>query len=307
MMSINFIEVKDIELFLAKVDEKIDDKHLNEYIKTQVQSRNLALDKNLKIISFYVKEINSYLISVISSSNKNDILEPSVFQAHYFKSKFKKKCLDLFICKDYFALYFDTKLIYFKKIKTTYEKIDVLNYIKLTFKKGIDNIYEIDEEKLNEYKKIYVDNIESVQKINYISLTNNTNALIFLSYIFLIVISFVFYYFNAQNIDDAQKKKQYEQYNVEKKDYENLLKEYEDNEKLTNNIVELFNILSNNEIVMTSIKVFDNRANIVLYSSSREVLLDFLDFYDENSVIQSITHNIKENRYEMAAIVKLSK
>ena len=69
-----------------------------------------------------------------------------------------------------------------------------------------------------------------------------------------------------------------------KKDYLDLLEKYEDNEKITPTLITLFNLLDKNSIKLINLKIAQNKSSIKIKATSKDLLLNFRDFYDENSV-----------------------
>ena len=116
MTSINFIKLKNTKIFLCKVSEEIHTKYLKNYIFTQIQSHNVTLDNTSKIFYTYVAALKSYQITLFNSKDKNIILEPFILESLYEKSNHKIN--DLYICSDFFALYSNSKLVYYSKINS---------------------------------------------------------------------------------------------------------------------------------------------------------------------------------------------
>jgi len=305
MTSINFIKLENVKTFLSKVSEEIDNKYIKNYIYTQIQSQNLTLDNNSKIVYSYIQKINSYQISIIYTKNKNIIIEPFVFAILYLEKD--KGDLDLYICDNFFALYDNAKLIYFKEIKSGFEKKDVIKYISQTFDTKIDNIYDVNENKLDEYKNRYNKNIKKISGIKYLTKQNNKRAVYYLSYLLVVSVILGLYSFNIFsqnriNIVNNIKDVKLEQV---KNEYQTLLLQYKDNKKVTANLINLFNILDKNEIRLINLKVSQDRTKVMIKAEKKEVLLDFLDFYDEDSTINNMRYIKSENCYELLATVKL--
>lgn len=322
MTSINFLKLKNVKTFLTKVSEEIDKQYINEYLFTQIQSQNLTLDNNSQVHYSYIKSIKSYQISIINSKNKNIVLEPFVFVTNYIDKN--DKSTDLFICADFFALYDNGQLIYFNHINSDlqdksfasnetklsgFEKNDIIEYINQTFSIIINNTYDIDEKELLEYEKMYSLNIEKLPPIKYISKKNNKTSTLYLIYVFIILTSLAIYFINFINQNGIKITNNMKDIKLEtaKSEYNNLLNKYEDNKKITSYLINLFSVLNNNDIKLISLKVSQNKSQIKIKASKKEVLLDFLDYYDEDSIINNMTYIKKDNTYEITATIKLYK
>ncbi len=305
MTSTNFIELKNVQTFLTKVSEEIDSKYIKNYVYTQIQSQGLTLDTNSKIIYTYIKKINSYQISIINSSNKDFILEPYILEVNYLEKK--NKLLDLYICNKFFALYKDSKLIYFKEIKDESVKKDIVTYINQTLDINIDNIYEISNDKLEEYKRFYILNSSKFVQIKYITKQDSKSAIIYLSYVFIVILILGIYSFDNFYQNKILIRTDIKDMKIEhvKNEYDMLLDKYEDNKKVTSNLITLFNLLDKHDIKLLSIKIAQNRSSVMVKATKKEVLLDFLDFYDEDSIINNMKYIKEDNCYEMQATIKL--
>jgi len=307
MTSINFIKLDNAQTFSNKVSEKIDTKYIKDYINTQIQSQKLTLNANSQILCTYIKKIQSYQITVINSSHKNTLLEPYVFAVSYLNTN--KNSLDLYIREDFFAVYENTQLVYFKEINSNSEKSDIINYVKQTFSLRIDNIYEVDDALLDEYKTKYISNIKNIEPVRYIKLMNNKNALFYLLYLLIVILVLGLYLTNIFNQEKKQIRNDIKEVKIEqaKNEYQLLLEKYEDNEKITHDIITLFNLLEKNGIKLIHLKLSEGKSEITIKAAKKEVLLDFLDFYDEDSTINNMNYNEEYNCYEMHATVKLYK
>jgi len=305
MTSINFIKFENVQSFLTKVDEEINTKYISNFIYTQIQSHNLTLDNNSKIHYFYIKKIKSYQISVIKDGHKNSLIEPYVFAVNYLEKK--QNSVDLYICDNFFVLYEKGQLVYFKDIKSGFEKKDIITYVNQTFSTNINNIYEINTEQLNEYKLLYQSKNEQFPPLKYITKQNNKNGLFYIAHLILVSVILVTYFFSTYNQDVIQLPNDIKNIKLEKakNEYEILLDKYEDNKKVTLRLITLFNLLDTNGIKLITLKISENKSDIMMKATKKEVLLDFLDFYDEDSTINNMRYIQEGNCYELYATVKL--
>ncbi|GEM_PF-3129454 len=305
MTSINFIELKSVRTFLSEVNEEINTKYIKNYIYTQIQSQNLTLDNTSKIHYTFISKINTYQITVLNTNTNNILLEPYVLNTLYLNKDIQST--DLYICENFFAFYEKGKMIFFKEIKENKDKKDIVTYLNQTFSTQIENIIEVDEQKFNIYKKEYLNNLNSFPKFTYMNKQNNNTALYYLVYLACVIIFFVFYFFNVSNQDNIEISKDIKNIKLEhvKKDYLDLLEKYEDNKKITPTLITLFNLLDKNSIKLINLKIAQNKSSIKIKATTKELLLNFLDFYDENSVINNMRFIKEENCYEMHATIKL--
>mgnify|MGYP000600769710 CR=1 FL=1 len=308
-MSIDFLSVENANTFLTKVSEKIDTKHINDFVRTQIQSQNLTLDDSSSIFYIYIPSIQSYLISTVKSKTKNVVLEPFVFSDFYLKNVDNKNLTDLFICKNFFAVYYNKKLIYFSKIQSGFLKDDIIKYINQTFKKQIDNTYDIKDEILEEYKKSYISNIRKMPDIDYVSSKKSKGALFFLSYLLVVILVFAAFLairFSGEQLQNNHEKSSIKLKNA-KKEYESLFAKYVDNQTISTRLVDLFNVLDDNGIELKNIKVSREKSQIIMIAKDKNTLLDFLDYYDEDSTINHMKYIEEDDSYEMVATIRLYK
>jgi len=307
MTSTNFIQLKNVQSFLIKVDEEIDKKHIKKFIYTQIQSQNMALDNHSQIHYNYIPKINSYQISVIDTNKKNILLEPFVLDVLYLNEK--KHTLDLYLCEDFFAFYEHGSLVFFKEIDSQSDKADIVKYVNQTFNVAVNNIIKVDNMTLENYKKEYELKGDTFPKYKYLSKHSNRSAIYYLSYLAVVISAFLFYFFNVFTQNSIEISKNIKNIKLEqvKKDYLNLLEKYEDNQKVTPSLITLFNLLDKNAIKLIALKIVDDKGSIKIKSQNKDVLLDFLDFYDEDSIINNMQFIKEENCYELYATIKLHK
>ena len=254
--------------------------------------------------SKYIKAISSYQISIIHSKNRAVLLEPYVFTAQYINNPVKTT--DLFFCKDFFTLYADGQLIYFSELENKYDKEDIIKYINQTFKVTVDNIYDVDDAKFESYIQEYILNEKNIPKFKFLSKNNNV-AYCYLTYLVIVLIVLMIYFtnfFNQNKMPDNNSMKDVKLLEV-KNEYENLLVQYKDDRKVTSNLLGLFKLLNKNNIKLKSLKVSQNRSQITVKANKKEILLNFLDFYDEDSIINSMKYIEEDNCYEIHATIRL--
>ncbi len=307
MTSIDFIKLKESQTFISKVSEEINTKHIKNYVFTQIQSHNLTLNENSKIFYNFINKTNSYQITIINSSSNNILLEPYIFESFYLKKD--KSSIDLFVCDEFISLYENTKLLYYKEIKNDSSKKDIIKYIQQTLNIEIDNIYDISAIELEKYKKRYLENIKLFKKIQFLSKQNNKNAIFYLTYLLVVIAFLIYYSFDVLIQDKIVITKNIKNIRLEqiKKEYTDLLDKYENNEKLTSNLLTLFSLLNKNDIKLINLKIMEDKSQIKMKAEKKDVLLNFLDFYDEDSTINNMRYIKEENAYEMYATVKLHK
>lgn len=307
MTSTSFIKIKNVQTFLTKVSEKINTKYIKDFIYTKIQSQNLTLDDNSKIHYFYIEEISSYQITIINSKSKNIVLEPYLFLTKYLNKN--DDSTNLYICNNFFALYNNGKLIYFDNIKDGTEKKDIIKYLNQTFSLSINNIYDINEEELKEYEKEYILNSKEFPQFSYMTKKSNKIAIYYLFYLFIVLMILAIYFVNYFNQNRVNIKNDMKDVKLEqvKNEYQNLLEKYEDNKKMTSYLINLLNTLNKNNIKLRSLKISQEKIQIRIKAKKKEVLLNFLDFYDEDSIINNMRYIKEDNCYEILATIRLYK
>jgi len=307
MTSTNFIAFKDVSTFLNEVSEEIDKAYIKDYLHTQIQSQSLTLKSNSKITYRFIPEIKSYQITLFSSNKLNLTLEPYVFYGLHQESKIKTTAV--YFYESFFVLYIDSELIYYQEKKDDSTKEDILNFINQTFQLKLSRCIDVSSDEFDEYKKLFVKNEKKIPKLKFIKKKNNKHALFYIFYLCVVFLALVIYFVQLYEneeilVNSNMNSIQIQEVRVE---YENLLEKYEDNKKITEKLLTLFNLLDKNGIKLIDLKISQNKSDIKIKAKNKELLLDFLDFYDEDSTINNMRYIKEENYYEMYASVRLFK
>lgn len=117
------ISLSEIDSYLVDVSEEISAKHLQEFLFYQLSQKAITLDVSSKVFYVYLQESQKYFIAHFKTSEETYVIDPYILKAYYLNQKTSNTQVDLFICKDYFALYKNQKLLFFK---STLQKVSNL-------------------------------------------------------------------------------------------------------------------------------------------------------------------------------------
>ena len=143
-----FVSCFEIKTFLVQITEKIDDKNLLKFLKTQLTLNDYSLGQNDFLGTVYLEESNKQFIFTNKESNKIQYFD--LFYDELQKSDDKFVCI---VCCDVIYIYKYKKIYYFQVLDFSFDEIEIKNLIfeKLNIK--IDCFRWIDENRLNELKK----------------------------------------------------------------------------------------------------------------------------------------------------------
>jgi len=299
----NIVDINDIDTFLIKSKQKIPNKYINDYLLTQIKTNNIILDYNSKIFYTYILGISSYQISILNiktNIKKNLIPIVDIFKVKYLNNSIKST--DLYITNSFISLYQNQNLVYFKTIDKRDHKEDILEFINQTLCIQLDNIYEIDDIKLQEYKKEYISNIKNIHSLQYISKYSNKYVYFYISYCLVLLFFIFFYYFKNIYYINSDKLVLNE---LSKSKYIQFLNKYQNNSKVTKNLIYIFEVLGKYSIKLEKLDLKTSRLDITIISNNDNTFLEFLEDYDKNALINSIKYIKDSKLYEMNVNVRL--
>ena len=243
--------------------EKIQPPNLYNFLTTSLQTNDTILDIDDKIFYYYIEECSIYEIYIINTSKQYIITQADIFKELYTKDLLS---IDLFITSDYFVVYKNTNLYFFKENKN-YAIDDILSFIKYKYKINIDNINIINQNQINMYEKKFQENKYS--KYLVFNKKRKSNFMIYFIVYLSIVLSASIYYNNIQN-------------NQNNKVHTEII--YKNNKNILFDIIKLCN---QNKLKILKLKYQDNYY-IQISSKSKKSIDKFLQYYKNKIKIKNI-------------------
>jgi len=268
-----FVKYKNIKNITVDVSSEISSKNLKEFIKTSIE---IELQDNIiknQVFVNYLQKLNKYEIYLYSAPNK------LIIPQEIFYNKLTNKKYNLFITKDFFVVYFKNNF-YISKDNNHYSNDDIINYLEFTYKIDIEDISinNISEEEVEILKKQYIQN-KIQNRINYINFTSNNKYKYFLIYLFtlFLIVNYYFFIYQKQEIvyisnNDITLKK------IKTKYYNALMNKYKNNKLVTNILIDIFNNLKQNQIILNSIK-YNKVFYLNIQANDKNTLYKFCGMY----------------------------
>jgi hypothetical protein len=246
-----------------QTSEKILSSNLYNFLTTSIQSNDIKLQVDDKIFYYYIYESSIYEIYIINTSKNNIQTQANIYKYHYEKIE---NSIDLFISNDYFSIYKNSKLYFFKENKN-YEIEDIKSFIKYKYKLNINNIFIVNKNQYKKYQDIFLE--KNKDTITFIKPKQSTFYLYYIFYLVILVLLLLIYEYKVKN------KKQTE-----------ITKErvYKKNTDILYDIVKLSNIY-NLKIEKLN---FDSKYHLQISSNNKKDIDRFLEFYEEKIKIKYI-------------------
>ena len=288
----NYACVKNIVSLEIDVSEKIDKENLKDFAFTSLILNNKNFSKNDLIYINYIEELKQY--QILLSTNAHKYLFFQIFELFYDK---ETKGLDLYLGDDFFCLYKDGLFYYYQAIEISLSIDDFLEFINRKFNSKINNYIKIEKDYLEELKEKYLlKNTKTTLK--NINIKNDNSFKFYLVYIFLLLFSSLYFYFNYTDFFHKEEVVINEELHFEKlkNDYLFVSVENDLNDIFKN--IKLYNL----DLVLFEYK--QNNIKLTLASKNKEVLYQFLKEYKETLISSSILFDENKKTYEMVAYAK---
>lgn len=259
-----FLDIKEYKKLYLDSKEEIKDSYLKEFFLTNISQKNLKLTAKSNIIYFYISTIHKYYIILVDENINNSFFEEELLK------NISSNELTLYILENSFCLYENGDLIYLKDKNPSSTDEDIINYVNKFLKLTPNKIHNIDNKKLNNLKKDFKK--PKHRDISYINIYSSKKAIIFLSYILLLVIVLSVVLFSKKNDDKIL--------SISK-------------QNIANKIENIFNDFSNFEI-----KQIDMENNVLIYVSfeDKDRFLEFLK--NKNYKLKQIQYDEIKSNYE---------
>ena len=288
----NYACVKNIVSLEIDVSEKIDKENLKDFAFTSLKLNNKNFSNNDLIYINYIEELKQY--QILLSTNAHKYLFFQIFELFYDK---EIKGLDLYLGDDFFCLYKDGLFYYYQAIEISLSIDDFLEFINRKFNSKINNYIKIEKDYLEELKEKYLlKNTKTILK--NINIKNDNSFKFYLVYIFLLLFSSLYFYFNYTDFFHKEEVVINEELHFEKLKNDYLFASVENdlNDILKN--IKLYNL----DLVLFEYK--QNNIKLTLASKNKEDLYQFLKEYKETLISSSILFDENKKTYEMVAYAK---
>lgn len=180
MNKLNYINA--LHPHIINVNEKIQKKYLYDFLKDKISVIG-ALEKD--IYYSYLFFSKQYQITY----SKDKIPFVYIFEL-YYENKVSNDDIDLFFTKDYFVIYYQQMIYFYKQNKQNLLE-DILEYVKYELKLEITNIIKIKPEQFLLYKQEYLKKTKTSFKSSFA---------LYAFFTYIIMLFFVFqYYYSTRN------------------------------------------------------------------------------------------------------------
>ena len=288
----NILPQEKLTLLEIEVSEKIDNKNLKNFIYTNFKLKNITTNKNDKIFLIYIKELKKYQIFILNE--KYDFFEFQVFEQFYEnKEEFGK--VDLYLSEDFFCLYENSKIYYYQKLNQIIQKDELIEFLNKKFQINIDNFKQIDKNEIEKLKNSYLEkNIK--QNLSFLNLNQDYGFVFFVLYLFVVLIFSFFIFSNEEKIEQIENK---EEINID------ILKHKYKFQSFQEKLDLIFQDINTNSLDLQSLEFKQNRLKLILTSSKKEDLYQFLEKNNKNITFSSINLLENSNLYEAVIDAKI--
>lgn len=288
----NILPQEKLILLEIEVSEKIDNKNLKNFIFTNFKLKNLTTNKNDKIFIIYIKELKKYQIFILNE--KYDFFEFQVFEQFYEnKEEFGK--VDLYLNEDFLCLYKNSKIYYYQKLNQIIQKDELIEFLNKKLQINIDNFKQIDKNEIEKLKNSYLEkNIK--QNLSFLNLNQDYGFIFFVLYLIVILIFSFFIFSNEEKIEQIENK---EEITID------ILKHKYEFQSFQEKLDLIIQDINTNSLDLQSLEFKQNRLKLILTSSKKEDLYQFLEKNNKNITFSSINLLENSNLYEAVIDAKI--
>ena len=281
-----------LTLLEIEVSEKIDNKNLKNFIYTNFKLKNITTNKNDKTFLIYIKELKKYQIFILNE--KYDFFEFQVFEQFYEnKEEFGK--VDLYLNEDFLCLYKNSKIYYYQKLNQIIQKDELIEFLNKKLQINIDNFKQIDKNEIEKLKNSYLEkNIK--QNLSFLNLNQDYGFIFFVLYLIIILIFSFFIFSNEEKIEQIENK---EEITID------ILKHKYEFQSFQEKLDLIIQDINTNSLDLQSLEFKQNRLKLILTSSKKEDLYQFLEKNNKNITFSSINLLENSNLYEAVIDAKI--
>jgi len=294
-MNQKIIEINNIENILIKVDEAIEDSYLKDFFFTILHKHKIERNDESRIFYSYLKEKKYYQLSIFSVKKSPFVTQLDIL-CQYHQKHSSSEGYELYILRDYFALFIEKKLYYYQKI----DKHTPLNELKVFLEEKFNiNVEHEHHVQMSQIEKSLTlsqkgDFLLSLEYLDYRKL--ETTFFKYLAYVVVIVLLLLYTFFEnfSEHIDKEEKLK------ILEKKYASYLQSKLYKETISLNIIEIFKYIQKENLSLKSISYDKHGYKIELQSQERKALLKFIKYF-KHSQVETIFENGVV--YEMQATI----
>lgn len=265
MNKLNYIN--NLHPHIINVNEKIQKKYLHDFLKDKISVIG-ALEKD--IYYSYLFFSKQYQITY----SKDKIPFVYIFELYYVNKALNDN-IDLFFTKDYFVIYYQQMIYFYKENKQNLLE-DILEYVKYELKLEITNVIKIKPEKFLQYKQEFLKKTQT-------SFRTSFTLYAFFVYIIIFIFVFQYYYSTRSYVESITIQKTNE---IRTKSF-------------TNNISLLFVKLDKHHL---KVKHFQYQNNELRLSIQSKNINNFYDFLKNEKIEIPFTYEKHNLVYEINAV-----
>ncbi|WP_419769228.1 MAG: hypothetical protein ACNI3C_07660 [Candidatus Marinarcus sp.] len=291
MKTTHIVSLEELNTLTVDVSESILDELLLEFAYTHFEQHKMPLNHTHKIFSSYLPLSQQYFFCAFASKNNEEVIAPYVLSSFYL-NQIQCNTTDVFILDNFFALYQNGKLLYFKLLKELVLKHEITNFIQKSLQLKLDNIYEISESDFKHYQTLFLQEESKLEKFDSIAHQKRTHLKRFVFYntlIFFCLCGYFFFYdfINTQNMAP-----------------QSSFTPLKQKKSLTLPLTKLFQNINTYGLKLINVEVNNKTITLKLSHSHKMTLIEFMKLYA--STIENISYNTKENQYELTATLKFT-
>lgn len=280
------LNADEIHTLSIKVTEEINTKNLHKFVRTAILNSDFPFSTNTSY-SFYYNS-NTLTYEILFFDNTTD----TYLEAYSLLRIYKRtdKLIQVLLCENYFLIIKENKLLILKKFNSTTNE-EISSYIQQMYKIEEFNIIEVKESDL-EYSnedKLCIDNSIHplyVKKSFYYFL-----SFLSISLCFLIMIIYWNHERSLIQINSFIDKTNQSQKNSK-------------NERVTRNIISLFQMMKDYNIKIEKISYINHKIKTILESKDESNLLAFTSNYNKEIQIKSLKYNEEKNIFIMGVTIE---
>jgi hypothetical protein len=286
----NCISFKTIDTFLVEVKEPIAGSSLSEFIFFKLEENSVKTDASSRVFVSYLDTSKKYFIAHFQIINHNSFIEPQILKAYFMNSLDVKNQITLFIIENYFSLYFNDELLFFKEIKQKVTRLEITNFIEKTLQFSIDNCIELTNEQYILIENEFRNNFENLKKLRL--LKNNQYKEIkkfFLVVSFSLLLIFGAYLYEDSDVSSLK---------IEPKE----VITYPKKELVSYKLALLIEQINKYNLTLVSLNLNNDWLVLSLQHQDKMKLIEFLTVY--KCEVKTLQYNEKESMYELGATFK---
>lgn len=288
--NMNTIAFKEIDAFLVDVNEAIVPTYLNEFVFFKLDENGIDTDVSSTVFVRYLNPCNKYFIAHFKPTQEDFFLQPQMLEAYFSSSANKNTSTILFVLNNYFALYFEKELLFFKEIKQKVSSWEIMNFLEKTLCLKIDTCVELSQKEEMSLQEEFKNNLHNLKKLPLIKNNQLSEIKKFLSFIFLIlglvIAVFVYEYHTKTSLKIEQKERVF----------------YPKKELLSYKLALFIEQINKETLTLISMDLNNDWLIVSLQHKDKFRLIEFLSLY--KGEIKTLQYDEKKSVYELSTSFK---